>query len=52
MQPLADRALRIAYGVAQVIRRDRFEDRSGRVGFIFSCGGGEFVEALSALEDL
>jgi hypothetical protein len=52
MQRLADRALGIAYGVAEIIGRDRFEDRSGRVRFIFSCGCGEFVEALSALEYL
>ncbi len=52
MQALADFALRSAYGVAKVIGRDRFEDRSRRVRFISSCGCGEFVEALSALEDL
>ncbi len=52
MQPLTDRALRIAYGVAKIVGRDRFEDRSGRVRFVSSCGCGEFVETLSALEDL
>src|SRR5258708_21676776 len=52
MQLLADRALSIAYGVAEVIGRDRFEDRSGRVRFIFSCRCGEFIKTLSALEYL
>ena len=52
MQALADRALRITHRVAEIVRRDRFEDHTGRVCFIFSCGCGEFVEALSALEYL
>ena len=52
MEALADRALRITEGVAEVVGRDRFEDYSGRVGFIFSCGCGEFVKTLSALEYL
>jgi len=52
MQPLADRALRIAYGVAEVVGRDRFEDHVGRVRFILSRGCGEFAETLSALEYL
>ena len=49
---LANRALCIAHGIAEVIFRNRFEDHAGRVGFIFSCGCGEFIEALSALEYL
>ena len=52
MQALADGALRITEGVPEIVGRDRFEDHAGRVGFIFSCGCGEFVEALSALEYL
>ena len=52
MEALADHALRIAEGVAEVVGRDRFEDHAGRVGFIFSCGCGEFVETLAALEYL
>ncbi len=52
MQPLADRALRIAYGVAEIVDRDRFEDHVGRIRLIFSCGCSEFVEALSALKNL
>jgi len=51
-EALADHALRIAEGVAEVVGRDRFEDHSGRVGFISSCGCGELVETLSALEYL
>ena len=50
VEALADRALRITEGVPEIVGRDRFEDHAGRVGFIFSCGCGEFVEALSALE--
>ncbi len=34
------------------VGRDRFEDHSGGVGFIFSCDCGEFVETLAALEYL
>ena len=52
VQPLADRALRIAYGVAEVVGRDRFEDDVGRICLIFSCGCREFAQTLSALEDL
>ena len=52
MQTLADRALRIAHGAAEVVCRNRFENHAGWVGFVFSCGCGEFVEALSALKDL
>lgn len=52
MQALADPALRIAYGVAEVIGRDRFEDNARRIRLIFSCGCSEFVQALPALEDL
>ena len=52
VEALADHSLRITEGVAEVIGRDRFEDHAGRVGFIFSCGCGEFIEALSALEYL
>ncbi len=52
VESLADRALRIAYGAAEVVGRDRFEDHAGRISFIFSCCCGEFVETLSALEDL
>ena len=51
VQSLADHALRIAYRVAEVVRRDCFQNHAGRVGFIFSCGGSEFVQALSALKD-
>ena len=52
VEAFTDHALRITEGVAEVVGRDRFEDHSGRVGFIFSCGCGEFVETLSALEYL
>jgi len=52
MQPLADRALRITYGVAEVVGRNRFEDHVGRIRLIFSCGCSEFVQTLPALEDL
>ncbi len=52
VEALADRSLRITDGVAEVVGRDRFEDHAGRIGFIFSCCCGEFVETLSALEDL
>ena len=52
VEALADCALRIAHGVAQIVGRDRFEDHAGRVGFIFPCGRGEFVEALAALQHL
>ncbi len=52
VEALAYRALRIAYGVAEVIGGNRFEDHAGRVGFVFPCGCGEFIEALSALEHL
>ena len=52
VQPLADRALRIAHGIAEVIFRNRFQDHAGRVGFVFPRGCGEFVKALSALKDL
>ena len=52
MQALADHALRIAYGVAQVVSRNRFEDHAWCVGFVLSCCGGVFIEALSALKDL
>ena len=46
------RALRITQGVAEVVGRDRLENHSRRVAFIFSCGCGEFVETLAALEYL
>ena len=52
VEALADRALGITEGVAEVIGRDCFEDHVLRIGFIFSCGCGEFIEALSALEYL
>jgi hypothetical protein len=52
VQTLADRALRIAYGVAEVVGRNRFEDHAGRVCFIFPCGCGEFIETFSALQYL
>ena len=52
VEAFTDRALRITEGVAEVVGRDRFEDHSGRVGFISSCGCGEFVETLAALEYL
>jgi len=52
MQPLADRALRIAYGVAEIVDRDRFEDHVGRIRLIFAWGCTEFVQTLPALEDL
>ena len=52
METLTDRTLRITEGVAEVEGRDRFENHSGRVGFIFPCGCGEFVETLAALEYL
>ena len=47
-----ERAMRFTEGVGEVVGRDRFEDHLGRVGFIFSCGCGEFVETLYALECL
>jgi hypothetical protein len=49
---LANRTLRIAYGVAEVVGRNGFEDHARRVRFIFSGVCREFVEALSALEEL
>ena len=52
VEAFTDSALRITEGVAEVIGRDRFEDRSGRVRFIFPCGCGEFVETFCALEYL
>jgi len=52
VEALADHSLRITEGVAEVVGRDRFENHSGRIGFIFSCGCGEFVETLAALENL
>ena len=52
METFTDRTLRIGDGVAEVVGRDGFEDHSGRVGFIFSRSGGEFVETLGALEYL
>jgi hypothetical protein len=52
VEAFTDFALRITEGVAEVVGRDRFEDHSGRVSFIFSCGCGEFIETLSALEYL
>ena len=52
VEAFTDRALRITEGVAEVVGRDCFEDHAGRVGFIFSCGCGEFIEALSALKYL
>jgi len=52
MEAFADRVLRITEGVAEVVGRDRFEDHAGRVRFIFPCGCGEFIEALSALKYL
>ncbi len=52
VEAVTDRALRITHGVAEVVGGDRFEDHSGRVGFIFPCGCGEFVETLCALEYL
>jgi hypothetical protein len=52
VETFTDRALRITEGVAEVVGRYRFEDYSRRVAFIFSCGCGEFVETLAALEYL
>ena len=52
VEAFTDCALRITEGVAEVIGRDGFENHSGRVGFIFPCGCGEFVETLAALEYL
>ena len=52
VEALTDSALRIAHGVAKVVSRDRFEDHSRRVGFIFPRSCGEFVETLAALEYL
>ena len=52
VEAFADHALRITEGVPGVVGRDRFEDYSRRIAFIFSCGCGEFVETLTALEDL
>ena len=52
VEAFTDRALRIAQGVAEVVGRDRFENHSGRITFIFPCGCDEFVETLAALEYL
>jgi len=52
MKTIADRALRIAYGVAEVVGRNRFEDDVRRIRLIFSRSCSEFAEALPALEDL
>jgi len=52
VEAFTDRTLRIAHGVAEIVGRDRFENHTGRIGLIFSCGCGEFVEALAALEYL
>ena len=52
VEAFTDHALRITQGVAEVVGRDRFENHSGRVAFIFSCGCGEFVKTLGALEYL
>ena len=50
VETFTDCALRITEGVAEVEGRDRFENHSGRVGFIFPCGCGEFVKTLGTLE--
>lgn len=52
VEAFPDCALRVTHGVAEVVGRDRFENHARRVGFVFSCGCGEFVETLPALEDL
>ena len=52
VEAVADRALRVAYGVAEVIEGNRFENRALRIGFVFSCGCGEFVKALCTLKYL
>ena len=52
MKTIADRALRIAYGVAEVVGRNRFEDDVGRIRLIFACGCSEFVQTLPTLKDL
>ena len=52
MQPLADHALRITYGVTEVVGRNCFEDHVGRIRLIFSRSCSEFAQALPALEDL
>jgi hypothetical protein len=50
VQPLADHALRITHGAAEIVGRDGFEDHSRRVAFVLSCICGEFVKTLSALK--
>ena len=52
VEALADHALRIAEGVAEVIGRHGFEDQAGRIGFVFSCSCGELVETLCTLKYL
>ena len=52
MEAFADCPLRLTHRIAEVVGRDRFEDHVRRIRLIFACGCGEFVEALSTLEDL
>ena len=52
VETFTDCALRITEGVPEVVGRDRFEDYSRRIAFIFSCGCGEFVKTVAALEYL
>ena len=52
MQTLADQALSFTHGVAEIVRRHRFDDHAWRVGFVLPRFRGEFMETLPALEDL